>query len=259
MSDHILTIEELCYTYQNGRDFKLQNLNLKIERNSITSVLGRNGVGKTTLLLLILGFLKPSSGDIRYHETTSLMGGKERPHKIAFLPQIESAPLNLTVGDYLLMGRLPFISPFTVPSQGDLDCVVKYEKLLNVVHLHQYELGKVSGGELQRVRLGRALVQESELILLDEPITHLDVHAKYSMMALIENLQSLGKTIIFTTHDPVEALNISDYSMLIEKDSTITFGKSADTITSQNLSKCFDLPIEVVKNKSGYSCVIEKQ
>lgn len=258
MKNNLISFCSVSYSYENGRDFKFKNLSFEIPKYSITSFLGRNGVGKTTLLLIILGFLKPNKGQIRYRFSESDEGQAFQAQKIAYLPQIERAPLNVTVSDYLLMGRLPFISPFMMPAGPDFQIVEKYEEMLEIEHLRDYKLGTISGGELQRVRLGRALVQESDLILLDEPITHLDINAKYTMMDLLNQLKKLDKTIIFSTHDPVEALRISDFSLLIQENNDIIFGPTLETSTEQQLSACFDVPIKIIKQGNGYSCVVNK-
>lgn len=259
MENKRLILRDVHYTYQNGRDFRFKDLSLEITQNTITCVLGRNGVGKTTLLLLILGFLQPSSGSIVYPHDGKQNGPERNRHQIAYLPQIETAPPSMIVNDYLMMGRIPFISPFMVPEEIDMEKVGKAEEMLGISHLSQIELGKISGGELQRVRIGRALVQESEIILLDEPITHLDINAKFAMMELIKELRSLGKTVIFTTHDPVEALRVSDFALLIHDNHQIDFGHTPEVINSGNLSKCFKIPIKIIHDGAGYSCMVDKK
>lgn len=258
MVEYFLTFENVSYFYTNGRDFSFEDINISIPQNTITSILGRNGAGKTTILLLILGFIKPTQGTINYWQRNIDNSRSKKKKSIAYLPQIETATEALTVADYLLMGRTPYIAPLLLPNIQDNELVKKYAKIVEVDHLLGYQLGKISGGELQRVRIGRALVQESELILLDEPITHLDLNAKYSMMNLIKDLRSIGKTIIFTTHDPVEALEIADNALIISSDQQINFGLTKEIITGKNLTACFDIPIKILRNDSGFSCVVEK-
>lgn len=258
MVDFLLTLDKVSYSYTNGRDFSFEDVNVNISPKSITSILGRNGAGKTTLLLIMLGFLKPTGGTVNYY-SDSIKGFLRRGNNsVAFLPQSESAPEKILVVDYLLMGRTPYIAPFILPGNKDFELVQKYAELVEVDHLLHYQIGKISGGELQRVRICRALVQESDLILLDEPISHLDLNAKYSMMEMIKHLQSFGKTIIFTTHDPVEALDIADHALIISNDQQINFGLTQEVMTEKNLTACFNIPIKISRNKSGFACVVEK-
>lgn len=259
MGEVIISIKELSYSYTNGRQFAFKDINASIPAHSITSILGRNGAGKTTLLLIILGFLKTVHGTIQYYNPKSTEGQKGGIFQIAYLPQVETAPEAMSVYDYLLMGRIPYISPFMQPNKKDVNIVNYYAKIIEIDHLLDYPLGKISGGELQRVRFGRALVQESDLILLDEPITHLDLNAKQTMMRLIKYLKSLGKTIIFTTHDPVEALEIADHALLVSNDHKIKFGKATDILTDKNLSDCFNLPIRIISSGNSFGCIVEKQ
>jgi len=258
MNKTILSIREVCYAYQNGRDFTFEKVSFEIPQNSITSILGRNGAGKTTLLLILLELIKPQKGEVLYYGNYSDEWDNRYNQKIAYLPQFESAPAGMMVADYLLMGRIPYISPFLSPNKGDVALVEKYAKLIKIDHLLSFPLGKISGGELQRVRFCRGLVQESDLILLDEPITHLDLNAKYSMLELMQALKEMGKTIIFTTHDPVEAVKISDYALLIGTNHQIEFGKREDILTDRNLSDCFGLPIRIITSGKSISCVVDK-
>jgi iron complex transport system ATP-binding protein len=258
MVDTLLIFNNVSYSYTNGRDFSFEDVNINIPQKTITSILGRNGAGKTTLLLLMLGFLKPTQGSVNYCPERIKNYTSRGRKSIAYLPQIETAPEKITVMEYLLMGRTPYIAPFFMPGDRDSELVKKYAKIVEVDHLLRYQLGKISGGELQRVRIGRALVQESELILLDEPITHLDLNAKYSMMKMISDLRSLGKTIVFTTHDPAEALNIADNALIINRDQQINFGLTRDVLTEESLTACFSIPIKILDNKFGYACVVEE-
>jgi len=257
MQKELIAFKSVYFTYADGRDFKIDNLRFQIQSNTITSILGRNGVGKTTLLLLILGFNKPTCGEIDYSFSQTVHNADNLQERIAYLPQIETAPLSMRIHDYLLLGRIPFVMPFSIPDQTDIDIVKKYEEMLAISDLSNSKLGEISGGELQRVRLARALVQESDLILLDEPMTHLDLNAKYAMMDMIKKLQSIGKTIIFSTHDPIEALRISDHSLLILKEREYIFGKTKITLTNHHLSRCFDIPINIRIIDNEYSIIVE--
>ena len=259
MDNSKLTLNSVSYSYQDGREFRFSDLSFEVPENTIMCILGRNGVGKTTLLLLILGYLKPFSGLITYPYSDKDASSHSANNKIAYLPQIENAPFNITVSDYVLMGRVPFISPYKIPDQEDILKVDKNIELLEIQHIRDSEIGKISGGELQRVRIARALTQESDLILLDEPITHLDINAKFAMMELIQKMRAMGKTVIFTTHDPVEALQISDLALLIHSDRRVIFGTTSQVVTSNNLSQCFDIPIAITSNETGYACVVQKK
>ena len=258
MSFETIKLDHLSFTYHNKSDFIIENLDLRIPSNTITCILGRNGVGKTTLLLLLLGIQKPTVGRISYSNNDVVSTEKEMKRFISFLPQNEIIPRDISVSEYTLLGRLPFIFPFSLPSNEDYEIVNKYEKLLDISHLADMKINQISGGELQRVRICRALVQESDLILFDEPVTHLDLPSKYAIMDLLTYLKSIGKTIIFTTHDPIEALHISDHSMLFYPDKRIQFGLTRELINNSNLTKCFEIPINIISTKSGYACQVTK-
>jgi len=254
----VLSLKGVNYTYSNGRSFSFSDISLRIFEKSITCILGRNGVGKTTLLLIMLGFLKPTKGTVEYSSKLGRGEPKSKNIKISYLPQYERIQEKMKVGDYMLMGRIPFISPLVLPRIEDWEIVIKYAEMLGLIHLLDFPMEEISGGEFQRVRLGRALVQESDLILLDEPITHLDINAKFKMMDLIKKLNGLEKSIIFSSHDPSEALQISDFALLIHDDHSIHYGETKEIVTNKNLSRCFNMPITIYSGKNSYACIVEK-
>lgn len=258
MADSKIILDSINYSYKNDRDFAIKDLNLVIPENTITCILGQNGVGKTTLLLLIMGYLKPSAGNISlFNKESEKKEEQDIQNTISYLQQYEELPMNLSVMEYILLGRLPFISPLSIPNQIDIEYVSRHMQLLDIDGLRNSNIGKISGGELQRVRLCRALAQESDLILLDEPITHLDIKSKYAIMKLIKNLKSIGKTIVFTSHDPIEALQISDRSILIYSNQHLIFGETKEIINSKNLSNCLNIPINIILNKTGYAYQVQ--
>lgn len=257
MTNRSIILNSVNYFFDNGRDFSIVDLNLSIPENSITCILGKNGIGKTTLLLLILGYLKPRSGKVNLLKSKSSIENEDTYQKISYLPQNEELPMNLSITEYILLGRLPFISPLSIPDKMDIESVLKYVKLLEIDNLRSAKLGAISGGELQRVRLCRALVQESRLILLDEPVTHLDISSKYAIMKMIKNLKNIGKTIIFTSHDPIEALQISDNSLLMYEDKHVIFGPTKEILNSENISSCLDIAIKIIENCSGFTYQVQ--
>ena len=246
MPKEIIGFQTVNYSFEKNSHFVFKNINLSIQENTITSIIGKNGSGKTTLLLLILGYLTPASGVIRINDVKKQKKPTDRLNKsITFLPQIESVPVRFTVDDFMMLGRVPFVSSFQQPTLADFEIIQNVKYLLKIEELGNKRLGEISGGELQQVRIGRTLVQEADILLFDEPITHLDIESKYKIMRILKFLKKSGKTVIFTTHDPLESFMIADYSILISKDQKVEFGLVEQILTEEILSTCMGIPIEI--------------
>jgi len=241
-----LLLRSISYSYGQKDDLEINNLTLSIPEKTISAVIGKNGSGKTTLLLLMLGFLKPASGQIGLCTNGIYVPIEKANGKIAYLPQNEEIPKEYSVNNFLLMGRIPFVGSFSQPTKEDYSIIEDLKVKLEIEHIGKKKLGQISGGELQRVRIGRALAQEALIILFDEPITHLDIDSKHKIISILEDLKQLGKTIIFTTHDPLEAFQIADYSILISRNQEILYGPTDNILNNENLSWCLDIPLEFV-------------
>ncbi len=241
-----LLLRSIGYSYGQKDDFEINNLTLTIPEKTISAVIGKNGSGKTTLLLLMLGYLKPTFGQIGLCTNGNYIPIERANGRIAYLPQNEEIPKEYSVNNFLLMGRIPFVGSFSQPTKKDYSIIEDVKVKLEIENLGKKRLGQISGGELQRVRIGRALAQEALIILFDEPITHLDIDSKQKIISILEDLKQIGKTIIFTTHDPLEAFQIADYSILITRNQEILYGPTDNILNNENLSWCLDIPLEFV-------------
>jgi len=244
-----IVLENLNFFYPGNKI--LRNINFESGPYSITSLIGTNGSGKTTLLLLLLGLINPNSGRIlilnKYGES---LKPEQLAGKIGYLPQIERFPSGFSIKDYVLLGRIPFIGFFSSPSKKDLFVTDMLISKLKLDRLSSYKLGEISGGELQRVRIARALAQNPDLILLDEPTTHLDIGHKKEIYQLLSELRDKGKTIFYSTHDPVDALTHSDYCIMLNGKLPAKTGRTTEIINSKNLSTYFHVESEIIELNS---------
>lgn len=243
-SHNKLLLQYIDYSYGHKDDFEIRNLTLSIPEKTISAVIGKNGSGKTTLLLLMLGYLKPANGQIGFCTNGKYIPVEKANGRIAYLPQNEEIPKEFSVNNFLLMGRLPFIGSFSQPTKKDYSIVEDVKVKLEIEHLGKKKLCEISGGELQRVRIGRAIAQEAHIILFDEPITHLDIDTKHKIISIMKELKQLGKTIVFTTHDPLEAIQVADNSILITKDQKVLYGPTDKILNNENLSWCLGIPLQ---------------
>jgi ABC-type Mn2+/Zn2+ transport system ATPase subunit len=177
----------------------LENVSLDIARGSLVAVFGPNGGGKTTLLKLIAGILRPWTGTVG---TLGVWAG-HAAHRIAYVPQAELVDWSfpITVWNVAMMGRFPRLGPLRQPSRDDRDAVTAALERVGMTGESRTQIGRLSGGQRRRAFLARAIAAEPELYLLDEPVTGVDVPTEEDLMALLAVEAEAGRTIVATTHD----------------------------------------------------------
>lgn len=215
---------------------------MDIHNDTIVAVLGNNGSGKTTLLLTLLKRLIPTAGTVSFINDDDQ---DEHPIRIGYLPQIEKIPFGFTVEEYALLGRFPHVGMFHVPNEEDLSVTQRILRELEIEGMQHKKIYDLSGGELQKVRIARTLVQEPDIFLLDEPANHLDLRNRQELLSMIKKMKKDQKIIIFTTHDPNDALAIAEKVLLMHKGTTIEFGETKSVMQKELLQKTFDIPIQI--------------
>jgi iron complex transport system ATP-binding protein len=195
MSDFHL--KNVSFHYREQDRFSIKGLSLSIPEGKITSIIGPNGSGKTTLLKILARLLEPKRGTI-------LLKGKnfygysnnQLSKMISFLPQKESQNLEMEIGEYILIGRAPYIPIWQLPSLKDRQIVNAMIERFHYQHLKHMSINQVSGGEFQKIRLLRVIVQQTAILLLDEPTSHLDIMKSVFTKSNIESLYNIPLEII---------------------------------------------------------------
>lgn len=245
MKQKKIVIKNLKFGYYDSEIFK--DLTLEIESGEILTILGPNGSGKTTLLKLIQKILYPKGGNI-------IVSGKdirdytfkELSKEISYVPQIHKPNFPFTVFDFVLMGRNPYLENYSVPREKDAKIVERSLKDLGVTHLKDRLYTDLSGGELRLVLIARAIAQETDVLLLDEPTAFLDFKNKLFVLKKIKELkQKRNLTIVMTLHDPNEAINFSDRILLINRNEIVSFGSPEVVLTVENIKKVYSIDIEI--------------
>ena len=255
-TSNYISLADISFNYKGKKTKVIKDFTFSLHLGSSTALLGLNGTGKTTLLLLLLGYIKPVKGEILINKNGKVISIGEMNGSVGYLSQSENIPFDYTVQEFVLLGRAPHILKLNTPSSKDLKISKQIINSLDLSSLSNNKLSEISGGELQRVRIARTLAQEPEIILMDEPMTHLDIKNKKYLNSLITKLKESGKTIVYSTHDPLDVLNYSDNCIIMGKNNKFQAGKTKKLITSEVLSDFFEIPISVIKDNGNKSIVI---
>ena len=241
-----LTISSLSVNYNNQP--VITDLNLTLQRARIVALVGPNGAGKSTLIRAITGVTPISRGTIRLGSVDLLkISALDRARRIAVVPQHAHMPDNFKVREIVMLGRTPYLPLWQKETNNDQAIVIQALERTNLTSLKDRFVSDLSGGELQRVVIARALAQEPEILLLDEPTAHLDLKHQASILSLIKSLATAKNiAVLLTMHNINQAAKCADSIALISNGKIQAFGSPTDVCTSQRLSKVYDTPVEVV-------------
>ncbi|MGH8504090.1 MAG: ABC transporter ATP-binding protein [Gammaproteobacteria bacterium] len=248
-----LTTHDLAFGYPHkpvGRD-----VSLALEAGQILCLLGANGSGKTTLFKTLLGLLKPKGGDIMLDGASTLSWPRRRlARAMAYVPQVHAAYFPFTVMDTVLMGRAAHMSLFAVPSQLDREAALAALTTLRVEALEDEPYAQISGGQRQLVLIARALAQEAKILIMDEPTSSLDYGNRVRVLEHIRRLARDGLGIIFSTHDPDQALSSADTVAMLHDGRLIQQGAPSDVITRENMRLIYGVELDMRRVQlAGYA------
>lgn len=225
----------------------LSDVSFSIGAGEALCLLGPNGVGKTTLFRSMLGFLKPFGGRITLDgEDISSWSSRTLAKKIGYVPQNHTPPFAYPVVDVVTMGRLSRISPISSPSSQDTDKAYECLERLGIGHLADKLYTQVSGGERQMVLIARALAQEPEVLVMDEPTASLDYGNQVKVLRQISHLVKEGISVIMTTHFPDHAFLCATKVGLITRD-WVRFGTPDEVVTEGSLKETYGVDVRIVK------------
>ncbi len=231
----------------------LASVSLAVETGEWVVVLGPNGAGKTTLLRALAGLQPVSAGEIDIlGRPFHTLRPRDRARLVALVPQHPVIPPGMRVVDYVLLGRTPHLGMFAGESDDDLRHALDALATLRLADMAERLAGSLSGGELQRVILARAIAQDAPVLLLDEPTTSLDIGHQQEVLELVDTLRAeRDVTVIATMHDLTLAGQYGDRLVLLRDGQVVTEGLAVEVMTAENLSRYYDANVGVVDGPDG--------
>jgi iron complex transport system ATP-binding protein len=230
----------------------LHGVDLNVEPGEWVTIIGPNGAGKSTLLRAVAGLL-PCTGDVALHgKALSQLTRRERARQVAMVPQTPEVPPGMAVLDYVLLGRTPYIRTFGRESASDLHVVDEVLARLDLAALADRPLETLSGGERQRAFLARALAQEADILLLDEPTAALDIGHQQDVLDLVDELRrDGGLTVLATMHDLSVAGGYAGRLVLLSGGRVALTGGPQDVLTEEALSTHYGARVRVIATDHG--------
>lgn len=248
MTNKCISIKDVDFSYDRHKVY--EHFSLDINRNNIFFIMGVNGCGKTTLLKIICSFLKSDRGIVEVEsKKIEQYESKAFSKIIAYVPQTIQLKSDLLVKDYLAMGRTPYKNFYTGIDDQDYKIVERYAIELGIESVLDVDFNTLSGGQKQNVAICRALVQETPIIVMDEPMSALDLGKQAEFLSLVLKLKNEGKTIILTSHNPNHALALKGESTvcLIEEGKILGLGSPVSVLNEDNIYKLFGDKVNVDK------------
>lgn len=243
---HELTLSNITYQYTKTGPEILHNISFTAEPGDFIHLLGPNGVGKSTLFKCLLGFFKTYGGMIKLNGTciTSL-SRKEIAKQIAYIPQSTYPTFNYEVLDVVLMGLTSQLTLLSSPKQEHVQKAQKALENLGIEHLAHAGYSEISGGERQLVLIARALVQDANILIMDEPTANLDYGNQHRVMTQISELAGKGYIILLSSHNPDHAFQYANRTIVLSGGKIIADGTPENVITEQLIKEIYNVSVKI--------------
>jgi len=247
-----IVVDGVAYAYGSGMKV-LDGVTFSVKKAECFIVIGPNGSGKSTLMKLLAGLLRPDNGSVDILDRPlSDYSRKALARRIAYVPQLVPADFPFHVADVVLFGRAPHLGTFGMESEKDRELARQAMAFTEIAHLAGRRIDQLSGGERQRVFIARAVCQEPEILLLDEPTAALDIAHQLRVMDLMERLKTEKRiTVVMISHDINLAAMYADSLLLLHKGRMVRCGRPDDVLSYQTLEATYGCPLLVDKNPLG--------
>ena len=239
----MLDIRDAAYRYPSGSDV-FEHVSFTVDRGEIVSILGPNGAGKSTLLTCVAGLFDLHKGEILLKGTPMhAMKMEDVAKLVGFVPQNHYPTFDYTVEEFVLLGRSPHIGMLSSPGEKDREIAAASIAEMGLQHFRGRIYTQLSGGERQLVLIARALCQQPQILLLDEPTAHLDYGNQIRMLKLVERLRDSGYTILMTTHFPDHVFMCCDKVVIIKDKGLFACGRPEEVMTEKTLLETYGVPV----------------
>lgn len=245
-----LSVENISFSY--GGDDVLRAVSFTAERGELLSVLGPNGVGKTTLFRCILGVLTPKSGRITVAgEDILSLSPRRRAQRLAYIPQIHPPTFGYSVLDTVLLGVARQLGAFQQPKAAQIRAADAALSQVGAAHLRERSFAHLSGGEQQLVLIARALAQQAEVLVMDEPTSSLDYGNQLRILSLVRRLTAEGYCVIMSTHDPQHALTYAHRVLALHGGTVAALGTPEAVLTPAMIGRLYGVKADILSTDSG--------
>jgi len=244
---HHLSIDNMGFAYRKDGELTIKDITIDIHNPQLISIIGPNGVGKSTLIHCINKILEPTCGTVMVDELdVKTVKIKELAKKIGYVPYTSSDTFPLTVIDTILMGRNPYSKLRSNP-KNDMEIVKEVLELMDIVPLAMRPFNELSAGQHQRVMLARGLAQEPEILLLDEPTANLDIKHQMDVIRILKQLSVKKKiVVIMISHDLNLAAKYSDNIIMMAHGTIYDVGRPEDVITKESIKEVYGVEADIV-------------
>lgn len=250
----LITVNDLHFSYP--KRSVLEGIDFTLHRGEVVSLLGPNGCGKSTLIRLILKLIHPHRGEMWLeNKTLHRYSQREIAKHIAYIPQYHNVPFNYSVLEMVMMGRVSKSGFFATASANDRATAYASLERIGIADLADRAFGQLSGGQKQMVLLARALTQEVNTFIMDEPVSGLDYGNQIRLLELIADLAAQGYTFLKTTHYPDHALMVSSRVVVMNNGKIIADGKPGEVITSPMIRKVYGIDADLITHNHNTWCI----
>ena len=242
----LFEVKNISFSYEDEEIFS--DISFSVDRGDVLCILGPNGTGKTTLIKCLNGLHDISSGEISINgKNIKDLSFSEISKHIGYIPQSHIPSFPFKVLDVVLMGRAPYLNLTDSPKKEDVEIALNSLKILGIDDLKDKEYTNLSGGERQLVFLARVLCQKPDILILDEPTSHLDFGNQIKLLEIIDNLADSGLSIIMSSHFPDHAFLSSTKVAIMKDKKFIDFGTPEDVVTESNLKKAYSIDVKLMQ------------
>lgn len=244
--DKLFEVRNISFSYDGEEIFS--NISFSIDSGDVLCILGPNGTGKTTLIKCLNGLHDIDAGEILINgKNIKKLSFKEISRHIGYIPQSHVPSFPFKVIDVVIMGRAPYLNLGESPKKKDMDIAINSLKTLGIEHLKDKEYTNLSGGERQLVFLARILCQQPDILILDEPTSHLDFGNQIRLLEIVDNLAEAGLSIIMSSHFPDHAFLSSTKVAILKNKEFIDFGTPEDVVSEENLKRAYSIDVKLIE------------